>query len=99
MAAPNIPNTSPARLAKKRNATKRAKEDGTLAQLQSRVWSAINRLDSIVNDSAADPALVLRASHALFQGASAYTKVLEAGESEARLAALEAHSSSCPPTF
>ncbi len=89
MAAPNRPVTAPARAAKKSKACERAEANGTLQELQLRVWRAINRIDGIISDNASDPALVLKASHALFQGAAAFAKVLGAGEFEARLEALE----------
>ena len=89
MAAPRKPNTSPARRAKKRKTQVAAEAAGTLEQLQARLWSAITRIDGIINDDSADSALVLRASHALFQGAAAFSKVLEVGELEGRLDALE----------
>ena len=89
MAAPKRTSTHEARMGKKRKAQVAAEAAGTLEQLQARLWSAITRIDGIINDDSADSALGLRASHALFQGAAAFSKVLEVGELEGRLDALE----------
>ncbi len=82
-------NASPhqARLAKKR-----ARKPGNLAALQRLLWRALLTAEEIL-DSATEADMQLRAIHAISQASGQYAKLLEVGELEARLAALEAQSS------
>jgi hypothetical protein len=79
-------NASPykARLGKKR-----ARKPGDLAALTRVLWRAVLEAQEIM-ETAEGEDLRLRAIHAISQTSSAYAKLLEIGEFEARLAALEA---------
>ena len=89
MPAPTHPNTAPARTAKRRKAVERTKETGTLQDVQKKMWSAIIRLEQIAQREGADDAGVIKATHCLIQACGQYSKLLEVGEYEARIAALE----------
>src|SRR5262249_39636677 len=78
-------NTSPykARLAKKRR-----RKPGNLQEVQRGLWTALCEAEAVLL-GADDPDQRLRAVHALSQSCATYTKLLEAGEFEARLAQVE----------
>lgn len=88
-----MPNPNPfqARIAKKRT-----RKPGKLLDLQRLLWRALLTAEEILDgaEGTADdpPAWVtqLRAIHALSQAAGQYAKLLEIGELEARISALEA---------
>jgi len=71
-----------------RTTRKKKRKPGDLKALAGKVWSALETAEEVLSSD--DTAERLRACHALFQGATAYAKVLEVGELEARLEALEA---------
>jgi hypothetical protein len=79
------PNPHKARRAKRA----KAKPPGTINDVKARVWTAIEAAAEILAASDTDPALRLRAVHAVTQAAGSYTKILESAEFEARLRALE----------
>ena len=81
-----MPNPDPveARQAKRR---KRRGKPGTLEDARALLWRALTRAGELLEEE--DPALSLKAIHAISQGVGAYAKVLEVGELEARIAALE----------
>lgn len=86
MAAPKDPTTYLARLAKRnRRAT------GDLAEAQKRLWRAVEMAEACMRDAAAegDRAGVLKAVHATTQAVSAFARVVEVGELEARLEEIE----------
>ena len=78
------PNPTEARQAKKR---KKLSRPGTLEDARVLLWKALQRAGDILEDT--DPVLSLKAIHAVSQGAAAYARIVEVGELEARLAALE----------
>lgn len=80
-----MPNRNPwqGRLSKKRR-----RKAGDLEQLQKVLWSAIMSAEATLY-GAVDAELVLKAVHAIAQASSQYAKLLEVGELEARLSALE----------
>ena len=61
---------------------------GNLAEVQVILWYALKRSQYCL-DVATDPDVILRAGHAVSQIAGQYAKLLEVGELEARLQALE----------
>jgi hypothetical protein len=81
-----MPNPSPykARLGKRRH-----KKPGDLPALTRVLWRAVLEAQEIL-EAATEPELKLKAIHALSQCAGQYSKLLEVGEFEARLAAVEA---------
>ena len=79
------PNPTAARQAKK---AKRRGKPGTLADAQAVLWRALQKAGELLDTE--DPHLSLKAVHAVSQCAGSYAKVLEVGELEARLQALEA---------
>jgi hypothetical protein len=67
---------------------KKAKsKPGNLQDVLGIVWKALETVQAALEDT--DVLIRLKASHAVFQGAQAYSKLYEVGELEARLAALE----------
>jgi hypothetical protein len=76
------PSPHQARMAKKQNAKPK-----DLAAVSEMIWKALERCATLLEDE--DPTTVLKASHAVFQGATAYAKLYEVSELEARLEALE----------
>ncbi|HEX9950444.1 MAG TPA: hypothetical protein VGB53_01635 [Rubricoccaceae bacterium] len=95
MPAPKTPNTAPARIKKAQNRRAAAAATGTLDDVKLKLWTAIERVDGLMTD--ADTQTVLKATHALVQACGAYTKVLEVGEIEARLAGVEARLAESAP--
>jgi len=71
-----------------RKARRKKTKKGTLEDVSRKVYAALERCEMLLEDM--DPTIQLKAAHGVFQGASAYAKVLEVGELEARLQALEA---------
>jgi hypothetical protein len=79
------PNPHAARMAKKR-----ARKPGNLPQLLRMLWHALLEAQAVLDTATADEAeLKLRAVHALSQASRQYAKLLEIGELEAQLSALE----------
>jgi len=62
---------------------------GNLTQLQRLLWHALREAAAIL-DEAEEVDTKLRAVHAIAQASSQYSKLLEVGEFEQRLRALEA---------
>ncbi|MFC4456087.1 hypothetical protein [Deinococcus sonorensis] len=79
------PNPMEARQAKRR---KRQAQPGTLEDARALLWKALQRAGDILDSD--DDTLSLKAIHAVSQGAAAYARIVEVGELEARLTALEA---------
>ncbi len=76
-----------ARVAKKRHA--RMSKTGTIADMQRELWRAILCAKDVLLDASNDPATTLKAVHAITSASTAYAKLVEVGELEARLAELE----------
>ena len=87
------------RLAQGLSPRKRRRKPGDLAALRRVLWSVIVEVEALMEaplgdddgeaDSRAHHALVLKGAHALAQLSGAYTRVVEGGDLEARLVALE----------
>jgi len=79
---------------------KRRRKPGDLAALRRVLWSVIVEVEALMktplgdDDGEAAPrahqALILKGAHALAQLSGAYTRVVEGGDLEQRIAALEA---------
>jgi hypothetical protein len=78
------PNPHAARLAKRR-----AHKPGSLEDLLKVLWTALSDAERLMY-AADDPEVRLRCIHAISQVSGQYAKLLEIGELEARIAALEA---------
>ena len=61
---------------------------GTLAQTQQVLWRAIVEAETVLDDAEGNNQ-ILQACHALAQACTAYSKLLQVGEIEARLTQLE----------
>jgi hypothetical protein len=61
---------------------------GDLPALQLILWHALKRAQGVL-DGATEDETILKAVHAISQCAGQYVKLLEVGEFEARIAALE----------
>jgi len=77
-------NPVKARLAKRGH-----RYNGDLPRLQKKLWKAVEKASEIMA-TGGDDTTTLRAIHALAQVTGAFIKVVETGELEARLEALEA---------
>jgi hypothetical protein len=75
---------------KARQAKKRKRKPGALQDLVTILWGAVLDVQAILDGCAGDPEQTLRAAHCLSQVAGQYSRLLEVGEFEAQLAALEA---------
>ncbi len=76
-----------ARAAKKRHA--RMRKTGTLADMRRELWRAILCAKDVLLDPDTDPATTLKAVHAITSASTAYARLVEIGEIEARLEAVE----------
>ena len=76
-----------ARVAKKRHA--RLRKIGTIADMQRELWRAILCARDVLQDPDNDTTATLKAVHAITSASSAYAKLVEVGELEARLGELE----------
>ena len=75
---------------KARQAKRRKGKPGDLAALLRVVWAALLEADAVMQAADEDnPELILKCVHAISQCAGQYAKLVETGELEARLAALE----------
>lgn len=79
-------NPDPSKARQVRRKKKRGKP-GTLEDARALLWRALSRAGDLLEEE--DPALSLKAIHAISQGAAAYARIVEVGELEARIAALE----------
>ena len=77
-------NPHQARLSKRR-----AHKPGNLADVLKVLWTALHDAEQLMY-AAEEPELRLRCIHAISQVSGQYSKLLEIGELEARLAVLEA---------
>lgn len=86
MAAPKNPTTHLARLHKRNR-----RSAGDLAAARKKLYRALEMAEACMMDAAAedDRAGVLKAVHATTQAASAFARLVEVGELEARLHELE----------
>jgi phage terminase large subunit-like protein len=81
-----VSNPNPDAL-KARQAKKRKSKPKDLKAVAAIVWDALETARALLENE--DPQMQLKACHGVFQGATAYAKVYEVGELEARLEALE----------
>lgn len=83
-------NPSKARQAKK---ARRRGKPGTVEDARRLLWRALDRAGELLDvedeEGKPDHALALKAIHAISQGAAAYARIVEVGELEARIKALE----------
>jgi hypothetical protein len=77
------PNPFKARLAKKRR-----RKPGDLDQLKAVLWGALCEAETVLRETS-DEERVLRACHTISQASAAYLKLLETGELERRIQAME----------
>ena len=78
-----------AREAKKRHA--RLRKTGTIADMQRELWRAVLCATDVLLEPSTDAATTLKAVHAITSASTAYAKLIEVGELDARLAELEIH--------
>jgi len=78
-------------------AKKRKRKPGTLIDLQKLLWKALRTAEDLLDDATTQAeegegyqGVQLRAIHAISQASGQYTKLLEIGELEERIVALEA---------
>ena len=72
-----------------RRAKKRRRKPGDMQAVKAKVWNALCEAEAVLL-AAEDAELTLKAVHAVSQCAGQYAKLLEIGELEARVQALEA---------
>ena len=83
-----MPDTKPnkTRQAKRR---RRIRKMGTLTDARRKLWQAITSAEDVLLDDQSDSQMVLKAAHAITSASTAYAKLVEIGEIEARLEAVE----------
>jgi restriction endonuclease Mrr len=81
------PNANAETAARARLAKKRARKTGTIKDALKVVWAALQTAHEILKHK--DTAVRLKAVHAVSQTAATFTRMVEVGEFEARLDALE----------
>lgn len=74
--------------------SRKRKKAGSMEEVRRLLWRALTRAADLLEvedpeTGQPDNALALKAIHAISQGASAYAKIVEVGELEARIKALE----------
>ena len=81
-------NTKPhkARQARKR---RRIRKIGTLTDARRKLWQAITSAEEVLLDDQSDAVMVLKATHAITSASTAYARLVETGELEARISELE----------
>ncbi len=62
---------------------------GTLTDARRKLWQAITSAEDVLLDDESDAQMVLKAAHAITSASTAYAKLIEIGEIEARLEAVE----------
>ena len=82
------PDPSPARAAKARK--RRCQKAASIGDARRALWRAVEATEAVL-DTSDDPALTLKACHALTQSAAAYAKMVQLAELEVRIEALESH--------
>ncbi|GAB5518811.1 MAG: hypothetical protein RhofKO_10620 [Rhodothermales bacterium] len=75
-----------ARAGKKR---RRIRKIGSIADAQRKLWQAITCAEDVLLDDESDSVTTLKAVHAITSASTAYAKLIEVGELEARLTELE----------
>ncbi len=75
-----------ARQAKRR---RRIRKIGSLTDARRKLWQAITSAEEVLLDDQSDALTVLKAVHAITSASTAYARLVEIGELEARLAAVE----------
>lgn len=68
---------------------RRIRKLGTLEDAQRKLWQAITNAEDVLLDDQVSNETCLKAVHAITQATTAYAKLVEAGELEARLAEIE----------
>ncbi len=76
-----------ARLAKKKR--RRVRKIGSLQDARRKLWQAITSAEEVLLDDQSDNQTVLKAVHAITSASTAYAKLVEIGEFEKRLEAVE----------
>ena len=98
------PNANPLK-ARQAKRSKRRAQPGTLTDARELLWRALTRAGELLDaqtvdsdgEATPDNQTALKAIHAISQGASSYARLVEVGELEARLEALEALSGDSGP--
>lgn len=84
-----MPNPNPHQARCARRKRRRIRKVGDLAAARRKLWQAITTAEDILLDDESDTVTQLRAVHAITQATTAYAKLVEVGELEARLVSLE----------
>ena len=82
-------NSNPYQARKARKKRRKIRKLGDLGDARRKLWQAITVAEQLLLDDQTDDQTALRAIHAITQATTAYVKLVEAGEFEARLEALE----------
>lgn len=81
------PNPHQARCARRKR--RRIRKVGDLVDARRKLWQAIITAEDVLLDHESDTVMQLKAVHAITQATTAYAKLIEIGELQARLASLE----------
>lgn len=83
-----MPNKNPSQARAAKADKRRRRKAATIDDARRALWRAVEATEGVLTNSD-DPALTLRAAHALTQSAAAYAKLVQVAEMEARIEALE----------
>ncbi|MCH8961710.1 MAG: radical SAM protein, partial [Bacteroidetes bacterium] len=68
---------------------RRIRKIGDLKDARRKLWQAITSAEEVLLDDQSDAVMVLKATHAITSASTAYARLVEAGELEARVSELE----------
>ena len=83
-------DTKPHKARQARQKRRRIRKVGSLEDARRKLWQAVTCAEDVLLDDESDNVTALKAVHAITQATTAYAKLVEVGELEARLAELEA---------
>lgn len=88
------PNADPTKARMARSASVRLA--GDIVGARQKLWKAITKVESVMDDPTTQTADILRAVHALTQSVSVFARLVEGTELERRLAEIEARLAASP---
>ena len=82
-------NTKPENARSEKKKRRRIRKIGTVTDARRKLWQAITSAEEVLLDDQSDTLTVLKAVHAITSASTAYAKLVEIGEFEKRLEAVE----------
>ena len=82
-------NTKPENVRSEKKKRRRIRKMGDITDARRKLWQAITSEEEVLLDDQSDTLTVLKAVHAITSASTAYAKLVEIGEFEKRLEAVE----------